>query len=218
MPYSATQICNLALAEVPADPIDTLTENSLRARECARVYQPAINELMEAHAWQFATKRVTLALIDNDRLGEWGFAYTMPNGVTVFRKLIADLSTLSGAYTPVIGQTLAAPMSWPFGGQFTDRAPAYPYELAGSTIYTDLPNAILEYASGEGTEATFPPLFVKALYFDIASRVVSPITKDANRRDKLVALAETWKQRAIAADLNRQDSTYDHVPDAIRAM
>ena len=211
MPYSDTEICNLALAELPDKPIASLDENSLQARECKRVYQQAIDELFELHPWSFGTKRLALAQIANDRVGEWSYAYAVPSGISMIRKVVSVPSSGVGSFVPLVGQVMA-----PARPTLTDRAPATPFVLAGSTIYSDVPGAVVEFIP-PGAEATFSALFVKALYFDIASRICVPLTKAAEKKRELIGQAELWKGRAMAADLNRQPNAYDPSPADLAA-
>lgn len=215
MALSDTEICNLALAELPDKAIASLDEASLQGRECKRVYQQAVEELLQPHPWSFPTTRITLAEIANDRPGEWAHAYQMPTGVGMVRKIIWPQPDTTGLTAPVLfGQRLAPPG----GGQtLWDRAPPQDYVTAGTTIYTDVPGAVLEYLLSTDGEATFSPLFIKALYFDIASRICMPLTKSSDRKKELISQAELWKGRATAADLNSQRQTYDPVPDALSA-
>ena len=58
-------ICNMALAEIVAAPIESLNERSLEARETGRYYNQALSSLLESHPWGFATRRATLAATIN---------------------------------------------------------------------------------------------------------------------------------------------------------
>lgn len=209
-----TSICNLALAELPDKAIGSLDEASIQARECNRVYAQAVSEMLERHPWQFKITRVSLANVDNDRSGEWGYAYSIPDKVGRITKVVyAQPDTSSDADFVLVGQRLA-----PSGGNLWDRAPAQPYLRAGSIIYTDVPDAVLEFQLGAGSEDQFPALFVKALYFDIASRICTPLSRSADRKKELIAQAELWWGRATAADLNGQMNRYDPAPEALTTL
>lgn len=212
MAYSDTEICNLALAELPEKSIASLDEASIQARECKRLYKTALQELFEAHPWSFATTRLALAQIANDREGEWSFAYAVPNSMAMLRKVVFVPTAAAGDFIPLVGQTFA-----PVGAILLDRAPAQPFILAGSTIYTDVEAAVIEYMP-VGAEAVFPALFVKALYFELASRLCTPLSKQADKRRELMGQAELYRQRAQAADLNRQPNPYDPFPESLRNL
>lgn len=214
MALSDTEICNLALAELPDKPIATMDEASLQARECRRVYKHAVDELLQAHPWTFAKTRLALAQLTNDRPSEWAYAYALPADLGMVRKVVNAQTLPDPTALLLVGQTFA-----PIGANsLWDRAPAQPYVIAGRTLYSDVLGAVLEYLPADELEGTFSPLFVKALYFDIASRICTPLTKKSDKKKELVTQAELWKARAQAADLNSQQNTYDPVPDALRSL
>jgi hypothetical protein len=198
MATTSTTICNLALAEVPHAAITDIGEDSKAAAECARAYGPALGELLEACRWTFATRREALARTDNPRPGAWAFAYVRPHGLAVLHRIVAA----GGGGAP---------------DDFGRREASFPYELDEGRIYADLDQAVAEYTRGDPPERVMPPLFVRALALDVASRIVTPLTGDAARRAELTALHEHVRARAMAADLNRQPVVLDPVPEALRA-
>lgn len=198
MATTSTTICNLALAEVPHASISDIGEESKAAVECARVYRQALGELLEACRWTFATRRAALARASNGREGAWAFAYARPSNLAVLHRIVAG----SGAG---------------FGAEdFGRREASFPYEVDEGRIYADLDQAVAEYTRADPPESVMPPLFVRALALDIASRVVVPLTGDASRKAQLLALHEHARARAMAADLNRQPVVLDPVPEAVR--
>jgi hypothetical protein len=58
---SEVDICNLALQRLGAKAITALNDDSVRARECNRVYAHARDTELRAHPWSFARKRAALA-------------------------------------------------------------------------------------------------------------------------------------------------------------
>ena len=71
VPISDVLIWNKALQMLPAEPVASIVEQSLEARECRRAYKPLVAELLEMYHWGLATRRVALAVGTNDRLGKW---------------------------------------------------------------------------------------------------------------------------------------------------
>lgn len=212
MATSKTSIANQALAEVPHAPIQDIDENSKAAVEVRRVYDQCKGELLEACRWTFATRRHTLSVIANTRETAWGYAYSFPNNVAVVHRLIPSQVDVGGSYVPTYGQTLAPIM--PLSGDYGDREQAFPYQIDESTIYTDLIGAVVEYTRSDVDEGVMPPMFVRALALEIASRIVVPLTGDASKKVQLATLAEMTKQRAMAADLNRQPRSINPIPEA----
>lgn len=213
MATSKTSICNLALAEVPQGPIqDYASDDSKAGAECRRVYSQALGELLEACSWTFATRRVQLASTTNPRGPAWAYAYALPANLGVVRRIVPGPSTL-GSYQPTVGQTLAPPMV--LSGDFNAREQSYPYERDEGLIYCDLAGAVIEFTRTDPPETAMPPLFVRALYLDIAGRITVPLTGDQSRRGQLIALHEQAKGRAMAADMNRRPLVIDPIPDAL---
>lgn len=77
---SEVSVCNVALVELGQDPISSLTQDTTNAKRCNAIFAICRNEVLEGHAWSFATKTVELASIDGDEdvLEEWAHLYQMP--------------------------------------------------------------------------------------------------------------------------------------------
>jgi hypothetical protein len=212
-----TQICNRALAMLPAGRIVDISENSLEARECGTFYPMAMSDMLEgAHNWSFATRRVALAqLATNDREAEWGYAYQLPANAagSGSMTIIPDYDSLGlGLPVPLSGE----PYMETWASQLVDLQ--IPFLVEGGTLYTNTADASLAYVIDDISGVNVPQLVITAVTLDLASRLAVPIKKDSNREKELQAAAEVAWQRAIADDQNRQPtqrSTY--VPDAMKA-
>jgi hypothetical protein len=73
---------------------------------------------------------------------------------------------------------------------------------------------VLEFIADDGTEATFSGLFTNALVYELAARLAPPILKGdkgAKRQRELRAMAENFRDIAIADEKNRDtsESRYD---------
>jgi hypothetical protein len=203
MALSKVEIGNLALAEVPAPFMTSFEDVTPEATQIRNAYQPSLEALLDLHDFDFAIKRISLAAITNARGDEWGFAYSLPSDLISPRFLRPVNSTTSAASTIVAGlQTVAYPVL--AGFPVDEMVNLYPFVIADGTLYTNLSDAVLEYTSGAISEASFPPLFARALSIEIAARVVYPLTQNAKRQDYLVGMAQVARERAIADDMNRQ--------------
>lgn len=200
-------ICNEALAEVPADFISDFDEESLEAEWCARRYGPALGYLLEQHDWKFPVTRAILAPIDNDRDAEWGYAYALPVNVASELRVFPSYATSIVNIPLLAGQRLAPTIAYYFPANIA----AYSYLLAGSVLYTNVQEAVLEYIADDPSEATFSAMFTRALSLELASRLVMPIKKDSKRQGELIKMAELARDRAIADARNRDpsESRYD---------
>lgn len=180
-------ICNMALAEIVAEPIESLQERSLGARECDRYFSQSLNALLESHDWGFATVRAVLPPAVNPRPQEWVGAFALP--VDVARPIA------------VLQQAVA--VSWPYWW-LHDRAPRLPYIIEQNLLYAGCSDATLAYVSNGVKADAFPAKFVDALVLQLASRIVTPIKKSREMKSDLIKQAEVAKQRAMADDINRQ--------------
>jgi hypothetical protein len=200
-------ICNDALAEVPADFISDFDEESVEAEWCARLYGPALAYLLEQHDWKFPVTRAALAPIANDRSGEWAYAYALPVNVASELRVFPDYTANIASVPLLAGQRLAPTVAY----YFPASVMAYSYLLSGSTLYTNVQAAVLEYIADNPSEAVFSAMFTRALSTELASRLVMPIKKDRTRQGDLIKMAELARDRAIADERNKDpsESRYD---------
>lgn len=197
MTLSVSDICNLALDEVPAAQITSISDDTPRAEICRRQYPRAIAEMMELE-WSFAIKRVLLVGVTNTRESDWSFAYAVPAGLGF------PLRVRSSS-------------NYRFEGWATD--PGLPFDIEGPVIWTTQAGVTLEYVAEAPEFAEMTASFINALKFLLAAKISLPITKDEGKRDKLYQKAELFRDRALASDLNRnagQNRYGQFVPDALR--
>ena len=74
---SEVEICNRALIKIGSLPILSLQDDSKRARRCNVIYNPERDALLRGHPWNFAIKRTTLALLQEE-IPNWNYVYQMP--------------------------------------------------------------------------------------------------------------------------------------------
>lgn len=198
-PVTREIVCNLALAKVKAAPITTFNESSLEARECRRFYPLVVAKMLEGpNDWSFVNQRVTLALVTNDRDHEWLYAYTIPSNMARAIRILPDLSAAGvGIPVPLPGEPYAETWS-SVGGDFR-----MPYEIQGTTLYTNAENAVLEYAIDDIAGVKIGGLVADALAADLGSMLAIPVKGDSQREKDLATEAEIKWQRAIAEDRNR---------------
>lgn len=212
---SRLEVSNLAIAHVPAQPIASVEENSLPARECRRFYPHVIADMLEGpHDWSFANTRVLLApLATNDRPNEWAYAYGLPANMASPIRILPDFNSLGiGLPVPLPGEPYAE--TWAAWSTLIET----PYEIQGSTLYSNVADATLEYTINDIAGVNVSQLVITAISLDLASRIVVAIKKDSERETKLMTAAEAAWQRAIADDRNRHPQTYgDYYSETLAA-
>lgn len=178
-------ICNLALAHLG----DSATvasidppEGSPQAEHCARFYPIARDTLLDRHPWGFCTTRATLALLSAVPVGGWLFAYAPPaNALAILGLFDAD-ATDDSAPRDFERETL------------TDGT---------EVIYSNTESAVCRYTLHVTNPARFPPLFVGAMTWLLASHLAGPVLKGdkgAEATLRCFQMAEAHLARATAAD------------------
>ena len=147
------QICNLALAHLGASSISSITEASREAQVCKLHYDLARDSVLREHPWNFATKRLALALLAVTPVG-FDYAYAYPTDCLFAREIWRSVST-----DPLIVFEVQAKA----GG--------------GRQIVTDAVGAVLEYTAQITDEAQFDASFVDAFSWRLAADIAVPLTK-----------------------------------------
>jgi len=211
MARSAVSICNGALDELPAGNIQSIDDaDDVGALACKRRFQPTLEDLLAEHDYDFAIRRAPLAVVANDRLGEWQFCYRLPDSSIAPRRVLPSYTAayVSTAYILQPGQRV-----WTGIGFFPDNIGAR-FRVANNCLYTNMPEAVLEYVTTDVQLQHFRPLFARAFELELASRIVMPVLKDRQRQKDLIGMAEVARQRAMADDLNSSpDRTFDFVSE-----
>jgi hypothetical protein len=154
---SSLTICNKALSHLGiGKPIASLTENSAEAQACNLFYDEVLEVTLRDFEWPFATKYANLVLDESEPNDEWGFSYIYPTNCLAIRKILS-------------------------GVRSDTEDTKVPYEIGqnGSgavVIYTDLEDAVLKYTIKSTNAGIYPPDFVLALSFHMASFIAARIT------------------------------------------
>lgn len=195
-------VCNEALAELPSNPIQTVGEASLGARECNRSYAAVVKEILSKCDWEGERTRAALAPIANDRPNEWAYAYALPDDLINPLKLVPNFAQYDGLWVneyQLNGQIITYP-NWPL--IYEGR-----YEIAKGVFYSFEGIAILEYTSSTDV-SRIPALMRRAIVLELASRIVLPVTKDQKRKQSLMQQAALALDEAKVDNMNRQPRNY----------
>ncbi len=173
---SVVDICNLALAHLGDNAtVASISppEGSAQAEHCARFYPIARDSLLNMHAWSFAMRRASLAAVAN-AWSTWQYAYALPaDCLTAMAVLAPDAADdYSTHFTPPSAPT------WYFAP--TVAAGTYApqnFTVEAGVVYTNQENAVLRYLGLEVDTTRYPPLFVMALSWHLASMLAGPLIK-----------------------------------------
>lgn len=198
MALSVTDLANLALDELPAQQIGSISDETHRAEVCRRQFPRAVGLLLEKE-WSFQIRRAPLVATTNTRGTQWGYAYATPSDMGYPLRLRSSAGW--------------GPLGW-------DAGSGLAYDIEGGSIWSNDLDVTLEYVSSAADFATMTASFQEALIWALAARICLPITKDEAKRDKLYQKAELFRDRALAADANRTSggNRYgDFLPDVLAA-
>lgn len=79
MAATEVSICSNALLLLGAQPINSLSEATDRARAASNLYPMVRNYLLRSHPWNCAVKRVALAPDTETPAFDWDFQFTLPS-------------------------------------------------------------------------------------------------------------------------------------------
>jgi hypothetical protein len=156
MAENETQICNIALRRISANPIsDLVDDDSKEAVLCRTFYETARDAALLAkvvNPWSFAIKRQLLAASTDDNLTDYDYMYALPIDPYCLRSIVL-LDTFSD-YT---------------------EYPQYPFKVESGFLYTDLESAALKYVARVTDVSLFSESFVNALAWRLAAELIKPV-------------------------------------------
>lgn len=204
-----TEIANMAISHlgIGKEIANLDTEKSSEAGACRRFYNVARDAVLSDFNWPFARVFGTLDLVQDNTtqidsttsyLPEWNYYYKLPvDSLRIHR-------VLSGARND-------------------SRNSRVPYVLVqtsqGPQLYTDQVNAQVEYTSQNTDPSLYPPDFVMAFSFLLASYVAPRITGGDNFNIGKMALEQALAEisKAKARALNEEQVDMDVESEFIRA-
>ncbi len=195
---SVVSICNLALGNLGKPDIQALTDKGAEAAACRKFYDHSRRTLLQVYPWRFAGKTQALAMVTNDKVGKWRYAYKLPNDFLKIRSI-----------RPMYSETDACRL------QTEQEEISNPYDIEGETIYCNIETAFLRYTFDLVDPTKFTALFVDALSFSISTRMAIPLTKDIKQMQAQMKLAQTARAEAETADANEFRETSDHQSELV---
>lgn len=145
---SVVQICNLALARISQDQINSLDEPSPNARFCKSFFDQTRDEILQSNPWRFATRTATLSLLTDDPLIEWDNQFQLPTD----NLRVLELN----------------------GSDNRERLDYF--EVQGNVLLTNETEAIIKYVARVTDTTFYTPLFIEALSCKLAARIAKPLT------------------------------------------
>jgi len=178
---SEVQICNIALTRIKVNPIQSLTQTGKEARDCSTFYPVARDSVLREHKWSFATKRLSLALLDETYVG-WTYAYQYPTDCLSFREIWNDNVT-SSMVTKV------------------DFEVAVNSDLDRTVILTNKEDAVGIYTAAITDANLFDSVFIDALSFRLASDLAISLRANLKLQETMTRAYQQQISQAKSADV-----------------
>lgn len=185
---SAIAICNVALSSyLGTKTITSFQEASPEAQQCALHYDRVRRSLLQRWPWLFASTRETLvAMTLNDRRA-WAFRYARP----------AQIISVSWINEPDLAR----------GAMELGVSPDTPREMTSQSIYSDVPDAVIEFTRDETDPTLFPPAFADTLAATLAAAIAMPIRADVSVKREAQEDAANLLNQAMVMDFNSRPAT-----------
>ena len=196
-------IVNMALAhladEASVTSIDP-PEDTLQAKQSARFYPIARDNILSRFPWSFATQRGSLVVASGITPPiNWLNAYAFPINALRVLEVTDPINTdnnLTGG--------------WPFI-----------VEISGAqrVVYTNADSAVARFIFSQTDTTMYSIEFINALSYELAGLLAGPITRDRNVAQAMTQQAEIGLAQARIADANSRysPSRTESVPSAIAA-
>jgi|TARA_R110000744_G_scaffold358343_1_gene465428 hypothetical protein len=179
MATTKVDICSTALILIGANTITSFSDDSTEANVCNVVYEDILKSSLTRHRWRFATEQSQLSLLTATPTGRYAYAYQLPTSPELLQ-----LITL------------------------TVNDHVIPYERYGDKVYLDnygsSSSVICDYTFRQD-EAEFPPHFILALEYSLASLFAGSIARDSGMIRQFAEMAE--RQYLISKHIDSSERT-----------
>lgn len=189
---SPTDICNLALGHLGEEPDLASIEppdGSTNSYHCARVYPIARDQLLEMHAWTFASDRKTDLAELTSTSSAWPYAYAVPANIIKTRIALPE-------------------------GYTNDDKDGLEFKVEGDIIYSQAPIHTLIVTKPVPDATKYSPMFVTSLAALLAFHLVGPVLK-ANAGNTKKAMLDLFRMEfglAAPSNANSDNAKATHNP------
>lgn len=182
------EICNIALGRIGMETIERMDEASECARVCRRFYDFVRQTVLRQYPWTFATKQVRLALMDQTP-PDYKYAYRYP----------ADALCLRHMYNEY------------FQGLTRNNQYKLLGDKDGKVIYTNVPNAWIEYTEDSEDPTFWDAQFIEAFAWKLAAEIAFTLTGNLNIAQNCVQAYNAYFVEAAADDAMEENVLDPHL-------
>ena len=164
---------------IGAQPITSFTDGSTEALVANNVYEDITKASLTRHRWRFASTQATLSLLTNSPTGRYDYAYQMPTSPEVLQIISITVNDYVIPYS-----------------RYQDFIYVNSYGSSSSLV--------MDYIY-RVDESYFPPHFVLALEYELASVFAGSVARDSAMIKQFKELAE--RQFLIAKNIDSAETT-----------
>ena len=179
MATTKVDICSTALVMIGANTITSFSDDSTEANVCNTVYEDILKSALTRHRWRFATEQKQLSLLTAEPTGRYAYAYQLPTQPELLQLITLTVNDI-----------------------------VIPYERYGDKVFLDnygsTSTVICDYIY-RADEGEFPPHFILALEYTLASLFAGSIARDSGMIKQFADMAE--RQYLIAKNVDSAERT-----------
>ena len=179
MATTKVDICSTALVMIGANTITSFSDDSTEANVCNTVYEDILKSALTRHRWRFATEQKQLSLLTAEPTGRYAYAYQLPTSPELLQLITLTVNDI-----------------------------VIPYERYGDKVFLDnygsTSTVICDYIY-RADEGEFPPHFILALEYTLASLFAGSIARDSGMIKQFSDMAE--RQYLIAKNVDSAERT-----------
>lgn len=160
MPVSPTEICNMALARIAAERINSIdSDESTEAKACRQWYHHSVDTLLERFQWNFATVRKALSRNAVNPATEWESSWRLPGDLVRLIRVVGG--------DPVL--------------------PVRDFAIEGRDLLLNGAQTVnIVYVTNAKPVYEWPALFVDAVVYQLASNITADINKSVGLADSML--------------------------------
>jgi hypothetical protein len=179
MATTKVDICSTALIMIGANSITSFSDDSTEATVCNTVYEDILKASLTRHRWRFATEQKQLSLLTATPTGRYAYAYQLPTSPELLQLITLTVNDF-----------------------------VIPYERYGDKVFLDnygsSSSVIADYTFRQD-ESEFPPHFILALEYHLASLFAGSIARDSGMIKQFAEMSE--RQYLIAKNIDSSEKT-----------
>lgn len=179
MATTKVDICSTALVMIGANTITSFSDDSTEANVCNTVYEDILKSALTRHRWRFATEQKQLSLLTAEPTGRYAYAYQLPTQPELLQLITLTVNDI-----------------------------VIPYERYGDKVFLDnygsTSTVICDYIY-RADEGEFPPHFILALEYTLASLFAGSIARDSGMIKQFADMAE--RQYLVAKNIDSAERT-----------